>query len=175
MHRHSRSLIVRVLPAAAALAAFLAIPLTASAQTGSIPLQSGTACVPNRGDTSKLNYSPSLGIFNDNSTSSGKVFCPVVYSQPEFDGALNGNIEIFVYDQNNGSGKNIDCTLFSLNEDGSVGTSENHKTTGSSPFPQVMGYFFGAVRGGYNFQCTIPPTQNGAQSRVVSYGAQFTD
>jgi hypothetical protein len=165
----------RVLPPVVAMAAFLAIPLTASAQVGAIPLQSGTACVPNRGDTSKLNYSSQWGIFNDNTSSSGKVYCPVVYDQQQIDGALNGNLEFWVFDQNSGSGKDVICTVYSLNRDGSIGSSEKQQTTGSSAFAQILSFYFGAVSGIYNAQCTLPASLNGKQSRIVSYGADFTD
>jgi hypothetical protein len=175
MHLSSRTLITRISPLALALAAVLAMPSAASAQTGSIPLQSGTACVPNRGDTSKVNYSSQWGIYNDNTSSSAKVYCPVVYSQDEFEGALNGNIEFWVYDQNGGSGKDVSCTLYSLNMDGSVGSSETHATSGSSSFAQVLGFDFGSVFGTYNAQCTLPASSNGKQSRVTSFGAEFTD
>ena len=175
MHSKPRSLMARILPAALVLAAALAIPLTASAQSGMIPNQSGTACVPNRGDTSKLNYSSQWGIYNDSTSSSGKVYCPVVYNQDQFQGALNGNIEFFVYDQNAGSGKDVVCILYSLNRDGSIGSSEKQQTTGSLPTEQLLSFYFGNVGGIYNAQCTLPAMSNGKQSRVTTYGAEFTD
>jgi len=162
-----------------ALLGLLALGITGGsssvAQAFETSPMSGTACHPNRADAGKINYSSTWGIYNDG-TSSGTVYCPVVFV-PEFTFEAYG-LKIWVYDQNSGSGNNVSCTLNGLNQDGTVGHTAGTKTTsGSSSGAMLLGWDpiqpFPWIA--YNAICKIPPMQGTAQSRVTTYGPYVVD
>jgi hypothetical protein len=162
---------LRSIPTATA-ALSLAFLLTPAPARALLSAQAGSTCVPNRSDSSKLNYSRQWGIYND-STSTATVFCPIVFEPDDFVDFVHA--EITVLDQNPGA--DVSCTLLGLDFDGSIGfAAGTQKSSGATSQAQFLDYFdmptFLPV---YNASCKVPGTSNGKQSRVVNLGMAHID
>jgi hypothetical protein len=172
MDKKNKRLSTLILPAALALAIVPALPRGAAAM---LAHQSGTTCVANKADVSKLNYDGQKGIYND-STSKAGVYCALPYDDTDFN-ADHGNeigvLEAFVVDQNPSS--DAICQTFGINGDGSVGfTTIKVTTTGASPTPQPVAWDSLPLLS-YTVVCSLPGTSNSAQSRVATLGLDFQD
>jgi hypothetical protein len=137
----------------------------------SIMYRSGTACVAGKNDASKVNYSQ-FGIQNESSSSSAKVWCPVLYDRDDSGNILD--LGITVFDQNSTSGKDVSCTVYGIDPEAGVGynppsqhTSGALSTAQTIVFPDVPspGFF------GYTFSCSLPLAPSSSKlSRVSVYG-----
>jgi hypothetical protein len=162
----------RALPALLALGLGLTYSLTAAAF---IPYQSGSACTSFGGDVANIDYNPQLGAFNKSTSASASVYCSLAYDTDDYPSPDSPpQAEFVVYDQNPNAGKDVSCTVYGVNSSGTVGyTGTTASTTGSKATAQSL-YFFSipndlAITG----TCAIPPTYNGHNSRVTTYGIQF--
>jgi hypothetical protein len=141
------------------------------AQADQIEMINGTACTPNRADAGKINYSRTLGIFNEG-TSSGTIYCPVVYTDSSVN-ELARSVRVNVVDRHTSS--NISCTANGLYEDGTVGVSGGtYTTSGASSGVQSM-YWDLAQGFIYNVYCVLPAQQGSNQSRLASFGTYMHD
>jgi hypothetical protein len=171
--------LVRVLPFAAALAATM--PAAVFAQVSpAISELPGTACVPGKGDNSKVDYSTQWGASNTSSTSTAKVYCPFVFDQNDFTNDAQPRFpSVRVLDQNPTS--DVSCTLLGVDASATTGySSGSHKSGGSSSSVQSLAlvnanfdnFPFYLI---YSMQCTLPISSNGHTSRVASYGMELGD
>lgn len=163
--------ILRRLPALLALALGLTYSLTASAY---VPYQSGSSCAAFGSAADSIDYHPQLGAFNKSTSTTNSVYCSFIYDMDDYPSYAPPQAEIVVYDQNPGAGKDVSCTVYGVDASGTVGyTGTTASTTGSKSSAQSL-YFFSIPTGlAITGTCSIPPTYNGHNSRVTTFGIQY--
>jgi hypothetical protein len=178
---HLNLLSRRLLPASLALILGTAAPLAAHAiGVESIPWSTGASCVAGKTENTRISYG-TTGVQND-STSTAKVWCPMVYFKPDaanFNGGHMYEIDFEVVDQNAGSGKDVKCTLYGMDEiTGDVGFTQTQSSFGASSGTQYLWFsesgdpeLYKMLNGmSYVASCLLPPVSNGKTSRVRRYG-----
>jgi hypothetical protein len=115
-------------------------------------------CQPDKSDVAFLDYS-NTGVFNESTSSSGKLHCPVEYISDLHTGGLNTTtISLNYVDRS--SSENVSCTLFINLFDGTpILTATQTSPAGASSSTQISSWVIGSEIGGGRqlvIQCTLP-------------------
>lgn len=153
-----------ILPAALAIGLSLAAASAARAEM--ISAQPGTVCTAINADRSKVTYSATTGVYNNSTSASAKVHCPILYNVTDFtftDGLyISAGISTYVNDPNpaTGSANDISCQAFGLNSYGTIGfTTAAVTSAGDQSFLNVK-YGNGSTGLAFNMVCTLPKKFN---------------
>jgi hypothetical protein len=118
----------------------------------------GNRCQPDTGDVGKFDLS-NTGLFNVNSSSSGKLHCPIEYISDLHTGGLNSTTLMVRY-VDRSSASDVTCTLYINLFDGSpILTQTKTSPAGASDTTQAFEWSIGSEIGGgrqLEIQCTIP-------------------
>jgi hypothetical protein len=165
----------------AALALGLSLAAAASAQAEMISSQPGTVCTPINADRSKVTYSATLGVYNNSTSASAKVHCPVLYNTRDFDinsGIFFTSAGIFVtsVDPNpaTGAANDLSCQAFGLNPSGTIGFTTSTVTSANGGDLNVT-YADGSTGLAFNMVCTLPHKFNNVPFSIASMRVMAED
>jgi len=135
---------------------------------------SGAACTPkNSTEAAKLEYDHVLGMGNKSTSSSATLYCPFTHDDDNV--AAYG--EVWVTDQNPSS--NVSCSIRGRNRYGTVVYYSGSKSTAGSSSAADSLLFTGLpvseYRMAFTAMCSLPPSYNGAVSRITNFGMDFQD
>ena len=130
-------------------------------------VSSGASCNPQKADVGKVSYTSQFGAQNDSTTSTARVFCPVV---GEFTGPFGFNILV----RDRSATADISCTLTMTSPNlATIVFTSTQTSTGSSAFPQMLLFSPPAMNGWIaTIACTLP-INSGSASSIVNLGISF--
>ena len=129
----------------------------------------GASCNPQKADVGKVSYTSQFGAQNDSTTSTARVFCPLV---AQFAGPFDVNL--FVRDRS--ATADVSCTLTMTTPNLATIVFTSTKTsTGSSTFPQELHFSPPNITGGWigSIACTLPINPGSSSSSVVAFGISY--
>jgi hypothetical protein len=158
--------------AAAIAAATAAYAGQAQAQITHQYMSSGHACQPAKTDVGKIQYNTQNGVFNDDSTNTATVYCPVNWDtlieqqdpRPTF-----LNLVVSVADFH--STQNVTCKLVTIGPDERIVATVSKSSSGSFG-NQLLVFTVSTVPspvGSMAISCTLPAKVSAGTSRIIRY------